>query len=67
MKYSIYKEIICEDTKKRFKVGDTVTVKLENGGGMGGCTIVKITDKGFHYNQGGRDKCIQYDRIQDIY
>lgn len=67
MAYETYKEIVCSETGKKYKIGDTVTIKNKNGGGCGGCKIVKITDTGFHFNQGGRNKSIQYKDIQDIY
>lgn len=68
MKFETYKEIFCSDTGKAYKIDDVVTIKRDDGGGFGGCKIVKITDTGFHFNQGrGRDKSIQYKDIQEIY
>lgn len=68
MEYETYKEIFCSDTGETYKVGDTVTIHTNDGGGVGGCKITKITDTGFHFNQGkGRDKTIQYKDIQKIY
>lgn len=67
MQYETHKEIFCIDTRKTFRIGDVVTVHTKDGGGFGGGRIVKITDNGFHYNQGiGRDKCIQYEKIEEI-
>ena len=44
-------------------VGDTV-----NGGGMGGCTIVKLTNRSIHYTQdeGKHVKTIACDNIYSI-
>lgn len=68
MEYETYKEIVCKDTGETRQIGDIVTIKTKNGGGFGGCKIVKITDTGFHFNQGkGRNKSIQYKDIQEIY
>lgn len=55
MEYETYKEIFCSNTGETYKIGDTVTIKTKNGGGCGGCRIVKITDTGFQFNQGGRN------------
>lgn len=68
MNYRISKEILCEETGKIFTVGDMVGIKLKNGaGGMGGCQITQITQTGFHYNQGGKDKAIQFSKIEELY
>lgn len=68
MNYETHKEVFCAETGEIFRVGDTVNVKYTNGGGAGGCRITKITDNGFHYNQGvGRDKSVQYKNILEIY
>lgn len=67
MSYRIIKEILCEETGKNYIVGDIVGIKLKNGGGMGGCQITKITQTGFHYNQGGKDKAIQFSKIEKLY
>lgn len=67
MKYSTYKEIICEETAETFQLGDIVTIRHPNGGGAGGCRITKITDTGLHYSQGGRrDKSVQYKDIVEL-
>lgn len=66
MEYETFKEIFCKDTGETLHVGDTVTITTQNGGGYGGCRIVKITDTGFHYNQGGRNKSIQYKNIKEL-
>ena len=49
-------------------VGDTVTIHTLNGGGMGGCTIVKLTNRSIHYTQdeGKHVKTIAYDNIYSI-
>lgn len=49
MEYRTRKEIFCEETGETFHIGDKVTIKTKNGGGYGGCKIVKITDTGFHF------------------
>lgn len=67
MEYETYKEIFCKDTGETLRIGDVVTIKTKNGCGYGSCKIIKITDTGFHYSQGGRDKSIQYKDIQRIY
>lgn len=67
MEYETYKEIFCCTNGESYRLGDIVSIKIKNGGGCGGCRIVKITDTGFHYNQGGRNKSIQYKDIQEIY
>jgi len=60
-------QILVIDGCRLFKVGDTVTIHFTNGGGMGGCTITKITNKGFHFNQGkGRDKSIAFEKLKSI-
>lgn len=68
MNYETYKQILCTETGEIFRIGDTVTIKFINGGGAGGCRITKITDKGFHYNQGsGSDKSVQYEKVLEIH
>ena len=49
-------------------VGDTVTIHTLNGGGMGGCMVVKLTNRGLHYTQddGKHIKTIAYDRIYSL-
>lgn len=60
-------QIIVVDENRMFKVGDTVTIHFLNGGGMGGCTITKITNKGFHFNQGkGRDKSAAFEKLKSV-
>lgn len=66
MEYKTRKEIFCEDTGEVIHIGDNVTITTKNGGGYGGCKIVKITDTGVHFNQGGSNKSIQYKNIQEI-
>lgn len=67
MEYETYKEIFCVDNGDTFRIGDIVTFKTKDGGGCGGCTIVKITDTGFKFKHGGSYKSIQYKNIQEIY
>lgn len=68
MEYETNKEIFCKDTGEILKAGDTVSIKYKTGGGSGGCKITKITDTGFHFNQGtGRDKSAQYKDIEEMY
>lgn len=68
MEYETYKEIFCKDTGETVCLGDIVTIKCKNGGGYGGCRVVKITDTGFRFSQGkGRNKSIQYKDIEKIY
>ena len=68
MEYETSKTIICSDTNETYRVGDIVNIKFKNGGGCGGCRIKKITDTGFHFNQGsGRDKSVQYKEIAELY
>lgn len=51
-----------------YRPGDTVTIKFPNGGGIGGCVIVKVTSTGFHYHQGaGRIKSVQFKDIDEVY
>ncbi len=67
MGYETHKEVLCRDTGKTFRTGDVVTIKGTDGGGYGGCKIVKITDTGFHFTQGSsRTKTIQYKDIREI-
>ena len=66
--YETHKEIFCKETGEVFLIGDTVNIKHKNGGGCGGCTIVKIIDTGFHFRQGNsRVKSVQYKDIEEIY
>ena len=59
--------LLIIDESRVLKVGDTVTIHFTNGGGMGGCTITKITNKGFHFNQGkGRDKSVAFEKLKSI-
>lgn len=52
---------------KQYKVGDEVNIKIQNGGGCGGCIITKITDTGFRFRQGSsREKTVQYREILEI-
>lgn len=67
MEYRTHKSICCDELSLAFIVGQVVTIKFKSGGGGGGCRITKITDTGFHYNQGGRDKSVQYKDIEQIY
>ena len=67
MEYRTHKAIRCDETALSFVVGQVVTIKFQSGGGAGGCRITKITDTGFHYNQGGRDKSVQYKDIKEIF
>lgn len=66
-------KIIVDDNGQKFKVGDTVGVTFDKvsgyeGGGFGSATIVKITDTGFQYSQGGkRPKTVQLKNIKEIY
>lgn len=67
MRYRTYKKILDGKTGKTYAVGDTVTIKCVNGGGMGSCTITKITDTGFCYRQGNsKEKNVQYKNINEI-
>lgn len=62
MNYYTEKTIIAG--KQIYRVGDTVTFKLLNGGGMGGCKITKITNTGFWYTHDGKNnKSVQYKEI----
>ena len=59
--------VIITKDNRRFKVGDIVTIHFQNGGGMGGCKITKITNKGFQYNQGkGVDKRVSFENLRSI-
>lgn len=68
MVYQTIKSIQGSDGKV-YGIDDSVTIKCTNGGGYGGCIIKKITENGFHFNQGGkgRDKVIRYENISEIY
>lgn len=67
MRFITTKSIIDTEKEEAFDIGDTVMIEFQNGGGCGGCKITKVTDLGFHYNQGaGRDKNVQYKDIADI-
>jgi len=60
--------IVNEQGKTTVTVGDTVTIHTFNGGGMGGCKVVKLTSRGLHYtqNEGRHVKTIAYDRIYSL-
>lgn len=49
-----------------YGVGDMVTVHFESGGGLGGCLITKVTNTGFKYTQGKREKSLQFKDIIEI-
>lgn len=67
MRFATKKSIIDMEKENAFNVGDIVTIKWNGGGGCGGCKITKITDSGFHFNQGvGKDKSAQYKDIAEI-
>lgn len=57
--------IVNEQGKTTVAVGDTVTIHTFNGGGMGGCKVVKLTSRGLHYTQddGKHIKTIAYNKI----
>ena len=60
-------QLLIIDESRVLKVGDVVTIHFTNGGGMGGCKITKITNKGFHFNQGkGRDKGVAFEKLKSI-
>lgn len=68
VKFHTWKTILDNENDKAYEVGDVVTIKYHNGGGSVGCEITKITDTGFHFNQGyGRDKSVQYKDIAQMY
>ena len=67
MRFVTKKSILDMEKVKAFDIGDIVTIKYHNGGGCGSCRITKITNTGFHYNQGGRDKSVQYKDIAELY
>lgn len=67
MEYKTYKEVFCSDTGESFQIGDIVTITTKDGDVYGDCEIVKITNSGFHYNQRGQKKSIQYNDIDVIY
>lgn len=60
--------IVNEQGKTTVAVGDTVTIHTFNGGGMGGCKIVKLTSRGLHYTQdeGKHIKTIAYNKIYSL-
>lgn len=60
--------IVNEQGKTTVAVGDTVTIHTFSGGGMGGCRVVKLTNRGLHYTQddGKHIKTIAYDRIYSL-
>lgn len=67
-KFETWKSILDNENDETYVIGDIVTIKYHNGGGCGNCKITKITDTGFHFNQGGgRDKSVQYKDIAQIY
>ena len=45
-----------------------MTIHTFSGGGMGGCVVVKLTNRGLHYTQddGKHIKTIAYDRIYSL-
>jgi hypothetical protein len=56
-----------DEKGQAYHVGNTVTIKHYNGGGMGGCTITKITKTGFRYIQGSsKEKSIQFDQVESL-
>ena len=57
--------IVNEQGKTTVAVGDTVTIHTFSGGGMGGCRVVKLTNRGMHYTQdeGKHIKTIAYNKI----
>ena len=57
--------IVNEQGKTTVAVGDTVTIHTFSGGGMGGCRVVKLTNRGLHYTQdeGKHIKTIAYNKI----
>lgn len=59
---------INEHVKTTVAVGDTVTIHTFSGGGMGGCKVVKLTNRGLHYTQddGKHIKTIAYDKIYSV-
>lgn len=66
MDYKIVKTIELQDGSKIVE-GDEVNVTFAGGGGMGGCMITKITNTGFHFNQGmGKDKRVNLNNIEKI-
>lgn len=60
--------IVNEQGKTTVAVGDTVTIHTFNGGGMGGCKVVKLTSRGLHYTQddGKHIKTIAYNKIYSL-
>ena len=68
MRFETVKTIVDNQEEEAYVEEDIVTIKYRDGGECGGCTITEITDKGFHFTQGGgQDKSVQYDNIVDIY
>ena len=65
MEYRTEKQIVGEDGTV-FRVGDRVSITWPNGGGMGYVVITKITDSGFHFNAGGRNKSVQFKNLARI-
>lgn len=61
------KKSIINDLGNVFDIGDKVTIHFVKGGRIGGCTITKITDKGFWFVRGcSREKYISYDNLKKI-
>ncbi len=60
--------LVNEQGKTTVAVGDTVTIHTFNGGGMGGCKVVKLTSRGLHYTQddGKHIKTIAYNKIYSL-
>lgn len=62
----IVKAIELENGSKIVE-GDEVNITYAGGGGMGGCTVTKITNTGFHFNQGmGKDKRVNLNNVEKI-
>ncbi|MCP1101970.1 hypothetical protein M2454_000763 [Aequitasia blattaphilus] len=67
MKFETHKSIINVENGESYDIGDVVTIKRLDGSGAGSCKIVKITDTGFHYSQGGsKKKNVQYKDIEGL-
>ena len=66
MNCKIVKAIELENGNK-IAVGDEVNITFQGGGGMGGCRVTKITDSGFHFNQGiGKDKRVNLKNVEKL-
>lgn len=57
-----------EENNLKVSIGDIVTIHTLNGGGMGGCKIVRFTNKSIYYTQddGKHIKSLLYKNIQTI-